>query len=629
MRVFIYEAKKLLIKQYGAVIMLLVVLAAIVSLPEGMTQTYGFNTSTDRAHYLEMIQPLTGRLTDEKEKIIKDSYEALLLGQSAEDDMLDRFRQGEISGEELTAALEPYQDILDKEDIITAVFDRYQYVIADREQRMLLPTVSVPVMEQDAVNYFFLLAAAFCGAYAIMTEQSGKKDMILKTTTNGQQRTMLSKVAVMMITVILTSAALSAIDLIKLSAQLPAEYWGFSLCSLERYSATEYDISIIGAFIAVQLIKPIGYMLICMLAMLTARFSKNYVAAVFPYAALPITADYLAERDSQAYFLPTGLMKGYGYFFGDVAEPDVTSFEGEVPIMFHGVPSGLFTAIVICSAVAVIIGGIVLAASGKNRLTGRKALGFVLLPVIMLLTSCGAVEKPYTELGGYDKFDGDPDICENSRYLFETETPAEGESGSYDMLYLTDKQTGERERIPFSYFDGQPLIQDMCATEDNLYILTFSHPQSIIRFRLSDMARDTVYQEPYYDSNISKTALGLAYNYVSSQQSANYFIEDIFIADGRLNCLANDKIFALNNFGDLECLIDEAVEEYQYDSRGIYYVNSDRELKAYLFADKSTYPLTDAHINTSSLKSDEDNIYYQSGDEEFAISKSEIGERAG
>ena len=89
-------------------------------------------------------------------------------------------------------------------------------------------------------------------------------------------------------------------------------------------------------------------------------------ASVFPFIAFPIVVDYLAERDSQGYVLPTGLLKGYGYFFGDVA--DVFSV-GDPVVYFHAVPVWVLTALIVFAVMFIIIGALILIWSDRNRLT--------------------------------------------------------------------------------------------------------------------------------------------------------------------------------------------------------------------------------------------------------------------
>lgn len=140
---------------------------------------------------------------------------------------------------------------------------------------------------------------------------------------------------------------------------------------MPAFNNTAADISIIGAFLSTQLLKLIGYLFICVASMLTAHFTKNYTASVFPFVAVPIIADYLAERGSQALFLPTGLLKGAGYFFGDKADMGYAT-EAEAVIYFHRVPA-LYTITMTAAVVLFIVtGAVILIKLGENRLNIKR-----------------------------------------------------------------------------------------------------------------------------------------------------------------------------------------------------------------------------------------------------------------
>lgn len=108
-----------------------------------------------------------------------------------------------------------------------------------------------------------------------MIEYSGKSRYILITTKGGQKATMAAKLAILLLLTSLTSIIISCFDLVRLSDELPLEYWGYSLCSVPAFDNTAVDISIIGAFLSAQLLKLIGYLFICVAAMLTAHLPKT------------------------------------------------------------------------------------------------------------------------------------------------------------------------------------------------------------------------------------------------------------------------------------------------------------------------------------------------------------------
>ncbi len=365
MKIFLYELKKITVKQYALFIFLLVILVRLFSLPDTLKQDYGFYSDLEKDRYLEMIEAVSGKLTEENEAIIIGYKEDLLAAQAEEKRLRSEYDSKKITFEEFLEQLEPYNEILDNENIIDKIFEQYNYVITDRENRAILPVSNVPIIESSSVDFLFLLCVVFCCAFAVMNEYTSKTNIILKTTPKGQSNTMAVKITILLSLIALTSIALSLIDLISLSAQLAPQYWGYGIRSVEQYNNSHVEISIGAMFAVVQLLKMLGFLLLGVSAMITARLTKNYVASVFPFIAFPIVVDYLAERDSQGYFLPTGLLKGYGYFFGDVA--DVFSV-GDPVVYFHAVPVWVMTALIIFAMLFIILGAFALIRADRNRL---------------------------------------------------------------------------------------------------------------------------------------------------------------------------------------------------------------------------------------------------------------------
>ncbi|MDE6592641.1 MAG: hypothetical protein K2K57_06220 [Oscillospiraceae bacterium] len=129
MSLFKYEAKKILIKQYGLFLFAAVILLKLISLPQQLNTNYGFNTSADKNTYLEMLKPLSGMLTEEKETIITDMKERLIEAKSLNSQLLDAYQSGdsEMIGE-LEKRLDGYEEILKNENVIERMFEKYSYV---------------------------------------------------------------------------------------------------------------------------------------------------------------------------------------------------------------------------------------------------------------------------------------------------------------------------------------------------------------------------------------------------------------------------------------------------------------------------------------------------------------------
>ncbi len=575
--IFLYEFKKILLKQHALPLFLLVIAVSFFSMLSAKPQNYGFISTAERNDYLEAISPFEGVLTEEKERGIIALKEDFLEVKALFSKLNDEYMAGEIDKEYYQQMLYQYSETLNRQSIIDAVFERYEYVSADKENRMLIPAGSVPVMSDISVNYLFLLCIAFCCAYAVMIEYTGKTNYILVTTKGGQKSVMASKVIILLTLTAFTSIIISAFDLVRLTNELPIKYWDYSLCSIPHFETTEFSISIIGAFLFSQLIKLLGYLYISVSAMLTAHFSKHYVASVFPFIAVPVVADYLAEKNSQALFLPTGFLKGIGYFFGDEIYKGAGA--GTEPVVsFHHVPLIYTLIMAIVILIFIVIGGVILIKSGENRLLRKKHKCKHILPVTsvllvsLLCTACASE--------GEQKTVGVLNCNENDRYKFEIIYTDNNES-----IQVTDKTNGESFFIPEDVFpkDHYSVI-DIFPTENYLYYLMGigSNGDSLYRIRLSDMTKEELIKPM---ESIPKTALGLTFVEVDTENRvrANKLFTDeknIFFID------SYGRVLMLNPFAktlnDCTCIIEEDVgTDLKFDGKSIFYTDNEGVAKRY------------------------------------------------
>lgn len=621
MNLFKYEAKKILIKQYALFLFAAVILIKLISLPQQLNTNYGFNTSADRNVYLEMLKPLSGMLTEENEEKIIDMKERLLEAQSLESQCIDALLSGDMETyEEISKILDEYNDILKNENAIERIFEQYSYVSEEREVRALIPVKEVGVMENASVNYLFLLCICFCCAYAIMVEQGGKTEVIIRTTPNGQGKTMAAKLGVLAAVISISALALSVIDLTALSFQLPCEYWQYNVSSLESFKNCPIKIGIIGVFVTVQLMRLSGALFIGSAAMLTAHFSHNYAASIFPYAAVPIIADYVSEQDSQSYFLPTGMLKGWGYFYGDVADP--YSYDVEY-IIFHKIPTGYTAALTVFSLLFVMVAAILLIHSGKNRLAhkgGRALKAAALGMALMLLSSCSAKRSDVIEEYGGSVSVYPTNLTQNSRYKFKVEhlpyIDKYGRESYTNTLNITDKETGITEEYPFDPFAGQILIDYLFACED---CLLFSCNRAIMRLDLDDFSLTTVYAE----KGLKKIVFGLAFDFGEDEI---YFSPNGAFTDGKTTFVYNELsgIAKVEFDGSLRFLVSDDVSSgLEYDGKAFYYISADNLLHKYDIASGKNTVIYEGEVTPYSLKADREKVYFQSYGKDVILDKAD------
>ncbi len=615
MNLFGYEAKKVLIKQYALFIFLAVIALKLFSLPRELDVNYGFGTSAEKSAYLEILEPLSGKITDEKEQMITDMKKRLLEAQSLQSQLSNAYHAGDNKKiNELDKQLEEFRDVLKNDDVIERVFEQYVYVSEDRETREIIPVKKVGIMEKAAANYPFLLCICFCCTYAVMAEHTSKTHLIIRTTPNGQDKTMAAKIGVLFPAIGTASAVLSIIDLVTLSFQLPRNYWDCSICSLERFANCPIKISIINVFVLVQMMRLLGALFIGAAAMLTAHFSRNYAASIFPYVALPIVSDYVAERDSQSYFLPTGLLKGWGYFYGDVGETGYSEH-----IIFHEVPL-LYTRLLMAfSLLFVIAAAVILIRAGKNRLAKKRggitkiaALGIALS--LLLLTSCSA-EKADVLL----QYDGSisvyGDNSENSRYKFEIEYIQTDESGHFtNALNIIDKQSGTTEQYAFSPFAENISLGSPFAAED---CLLFAMNGDIVRLDLDDFSLSTVYE----NSGMEKVVFGLMFDF--GDEDIRFRPGGAF-TDGK-TVYIYDKLTGVARLGldgkPQMLFTDDTSFGLEYDGGAFYYISQDEKLHKFDLGDRKNTVISDGSADRYTLDGDTEFLYFKSYGEEKKLYK--------
>lgn len=619
MKLFLYEAKKILIKQYALFFFLLVIIFPLFSIGDTFEQDYGFRGTKDKNCYLELVSEMVGKSPEEIAARI-DEYDVNIAEAKIESGKLySAYSNGEIGYDEYLVKYSEICKITDYENALKLLIKRNDYVCADNANRTLIPPAEIPALEDGSINFVFLLCICFCAAYAVLIEKNGSGGIILKTTPNGQGRTMAIKVIILFIMVTLMSVILSVYNFISLSAQLPQEYMNAGICSVEKFAESPYTyLSITDVFVISRILRTLGYLMICAAVMFTAYFSKSYTASVFPYIAVPLCADYVAMRGSQAYFLPTGLLKAIGYFYGDVyAYYDA----GDPEKYFSAVPDFVFALIILVSVVIVVGAPILLIRSEKNRLMKRKpkfkkALLAVMSVMLVSLCSCsGGNNDALSYHGGSITLDGKVEfnsLPQNSKYYIDiVDTSTDPEIRAF-RIKLIDKQTNEEKLIPFDAFTTQtPAIGlTLYPTENYYYFSTtgYSEGFQIFRLRFSDMTIEKIYD--YDPVTTQKIVFGLTFSFDKTNLPSGQVFSDernVFVCSGGL--------YKLNVFGDLELIIDDKITGgLEFDGDFIYYLNDAGELRAYdVFTGRSVL-VTEEKVKPLTLDGDRENLYFETSD---------------
>lgn len=626
MKIFVYEMKKILIKQYAIIILAAVVIVRLLSSLPLAKQTYGFDSATEREKYFEIISPFIGAVTEEKTDRADELENQLKTASQQYDKLIDQRLEHKISDIEYYEQMKLYEPTLNIKKQIERTVEQVRQ--AQERQCDILPVSYIPIICDASADYLFVLAICLICSLSVITEYTSKTRYILCTTPAGQSRSMAAKTAVLLLAVAVASVLLSAVEGYCLSKQLPFEYWAYSARGVEIMTNCTAELSIGGLFIQTQLIKLVGSIFTASVAILISELFKSYAASVFSLVTVQIVVDYVGNRSNLSYLLPTGAMRGYGYFYGDVTPTAENNY-----MQFSGVPLW-YTAVLICGLLifsAAACTGTILSCNNRLKRKRKKIRKAALLSTMciitsLLLSSCSVANNRYDPedtmklVGGSYTLIGEYNIpftneLKTSKYEIVLDT---NQSSGGFSISLIDLASNEKLDIPQSYFSDETFIH--CFITEHYILVEYiakDGTEAMRYYDLNDFSTQTIAQNI---RGVEKNLFGLTFKDSESifTTSSLIFTDDrdfFFVTDSGLYKVGINKNASL--------IIDEPVTEgLIYDAHSIYFISEKDSIKRY---DLSTGILSEIvsaeKIIPRSLWGDYDYIYYTSENGEQKLAK--------
>lgn len=618
--------KKILIKQYAIIILAAVVIVRLLSSLPLAKQTYGFDSATEREKYFEIISPFIGAVTEEKTDRADELENQLKTASQQYDKMIDQRLEHKISDIEYYEQMKLYEPTLNIKKQIEKTVEQVRQ--AQERQCDILPVSYIPIICDASADYLFVLAICLICSLSVITEYTSKTRYILCTTPAGQSRSMAAKTAVLLLAVAVASVLLSAVEGYCLSKQLPFEYWAYSARGVEIMTNCTAELSIGGLFIQTQLIKLVGSIFTASVAILISELFKSYAASVFSLVTVQIVVDYVGNRSNLSYLLPTGAMRGYGYFYGDVTPTAENNY-----MQFSGVPLW-YTAVLICGLLifsAAACTGTILSCNNRLKRKRKKIRKAALLSTMciitsLLLSSCSVANNRYDPedtmklVGGSYTLIGEYNIpftneLKTSKYEIVLDT---NQSSGGFSISLIDLASNEKLDIPQSYFSDETFIH--CFITEHYILVEYiakDGTEAMRYYDLNDFSTQTIAQNI---RGVEKNLFGLTFKDSESifTTSSLIFTDDrdfFFVTDSGLYKVGINKNASL--------IIDEPVTEgLIYDAHSIYFISEKDSIKRY---DLSTGILSEIvsaeKIIPRSLWGDYDYIYYTSENGEQKLAK--------
>lgn len=626
MKIFVYEMKKILIKQYAIIILAAVVIVRLLSSLPLAKQTYGFDSATEREKYFEIISPFIGAVTEEKTDRADELENQLKTASQQYDKLIDQRLEHKISDIEYYEQMKLYEPTLNIKKQIEKTVEQVRQ--AQERQCDILPVSYIPIICDASADYLFVLAICLICSLSVITEYTSKTRYILCTTPAGQSRSMAAKTTVLLFSVAVASVLLSAVEGYCLSKQLPFEYWAYSVRGIVIMTNCTAELSIGGLFIQTQLIKLVGSIFTASVAILISELFKSYAASVFSLVTVQIVVDYVGNRSNLSYLLPTGAMRGYGYFYGDVTPTAENNY-----MQFSGVPLW-YTAVLMCGLLifsAAACAGTILSCNNRLKRKRKKIRKAALLSTMciitsLLLSSCSVANNRYDPedtmklVGGSYTLIGEYNIpftneLKTSKYEIVLDT---NQSSGGFSISLIDLASNEKLDIPQSYFSDETFIH--CFITEHYILVEYiakDGTEAMRYYDLNDFSTQTIAQNT---RGVEKNLFGLTFKDSESifTTSSLIFTDDrdfFFVTDSGLYKVGINKNASL--------IIDEPVTEgLIYDAHSIYFISEKDSIKRY---DLSTGILSEIvsaeKIIPRSLWGDYDYIYYTSENGEQKLAK--------
>ncbi|MBQ2799129.1 MAG: hypothetical protein IJF09_07050 [Ruminiclostridium sp.] len=323
MTMFFQELKKLFIKQY--VLIFIIVLAILKLLLSGglWSADYGSLSPEQKEQYLRYIERYGGRLNDEKEQGIIRLYKKLLDAKAKVKEHQDKLNKGELDdAESYLESLDSIPDIIRYEAAITLLFSKYESVSPDTKNRLLIAS-DAPVMT-IGMDYFLLIFSAFITALSLYYERKMKP---LNITAINNGKAVAARLISLFIAVALIQLLYSIICFFALISEIGAENLNISVASLESFMETPYpSLTIVGAFIFIELAKLLGALFTSAVAMILMLITENLILSALTPIAVNVLWIYYFGTSTESYYSPFALLRPSAYFTGRKEHQNIPSF---------------------------------------------------------------------------------------------------------------------------------------------------------------------------------------------------------------------------------------------------------------------------------------------------------------
>lgn len=484
------EFKKLYIKYFGIILVLLFVICEII-LVNYLYPRRDFSSAITEQHFKEYIAEFSGELTPEKEARILAEQERIIDAENVEAAIEKKLFNGEYSSEdEFISEYNKNHLITERKEAFDLIFKQYSYALEAPHDRYLTAG-NYNGLGVDIPDIPMTVLVIFMTAMLFLNEESSGVITFIRISPNGKQKTLCGKLSSISLFIVCGQIFRVLLELVVMVSRGSVHELYYPLCTLEYFENSPYDISILQGFIAVSALRLLGFFFIAALVILLSVTVRKALFTIFIPSAACVLQQF-AFNDSEtsatpAYYLPTGLLRGSGYLRGDVSE---INSQGEEIKLFSQIPLIFLIILIILSVVFIIVSVTVAynyyySGSGIKKLLSKASA----IAVVMCFTLSGC---SYHAPGNVSY------NLSESCFFAQNDDNFYISSGS-GIVQISKRDGSELELIHNVWdeelnFFNTPLFID----SDRLYFLNGA---VIYGVSLDDYSTERIYSEKYYDKS--------------------------------------------------------------------------------------------------------------------------------
>jgi len=539
-----------------------------------------FDNEIIRQSYYEYMDVMQGKLDEKKEKYIIYEVQKVLNAKSKLTEIQNKLYNDEyLYEDEYLSEYLKIQPYLMKSDAVNMVYEKYKYSVKNPSKRYLLPYFPDGFL-RDKPDDIMLLFIILTATVFFINEEKTKIVLLIRSCESTKKNTFLSKVVAFFIMILSVHVVVSFLEFTFYLKYVGTECMSYPIQSIEYFGGCKYNISILKAFVYIQIIKFLGYIFIAAFTVLLTVLFKKAVVSV----ALPLTICMLQQftfgESNKAYYLPTGLLRALGYFRGD-SYKKITNFTETIQVKsFSEISQNVFISVIIFSLFFIFF-SVICGLNYYKHIIMKKRVKVVSIMSLILILFSGC-NNNYNETEIYFNLRDLGSFAQNNNYYF-TNVIEVLPSGivSSNIIKAFEKKGGNSFSIMRNPFDNDMQNGIFCVVRNNLYVFQYLNERGfeITKISLEDFDMEKVFtQSVFYESAF----LGLKKqnNVVLDKTVLRFFTDEknlfLITTDNELYC----GDMSLNN---LECIISDGIYQNNlvFDGNTIYYVNFNLELRAY------------------------------------------------